>query len=330
MGCTPSKKELEKQTGERPGDGPVDSKHGGKKNGALKKNNEELVRSAKAPVTLTPNGDAQGLRISTLDGLPSDIKFIDADEESLLRASVADVRAADAVAGKTQNAEDRKELEERIECLIETNTQSAPPAKAGGVDPAAEGAKSEDRYYNNKAFEEPDIDPSNPEQQDAALKIQTQYRKHRATEEVQQLREEQAATKIQAGIRGYRDRQRVKKMREDGELTASEAAEEEAALDAAEAAAAAGEDIDLNDPAVADAATKIQAGFRGHKARKEVQEMKTEQAEAPAETKQFDINADDPEVQAAAVKIQASVKGYLTRKEMGKQKEDQAEQPPQE
>lgn len=30
-------------------------------------------------------------------------------------------------------------------------------------------------------------------------------------------------------------------------------------------------DIDLNDPEVADAAMKIQAGFRGFKARKEVQ-----------------------------------------------------------
>lgn len=31
-------------------------------------------------------------------------------------------------------------------------------------------------------------------------------------------------------------------------------------------------DIDLNDPEVQKAATKIQAGFRGHKARKEVKE----------------------------------------------------------
>jgi hypothetical protein len=62
-------------------------------------------------------------------------------------------------------------------------------------------------------FQQPDIDPSNPEQQDAALKIQTQYRKHRATEDVQQLREDQAATKIQAYLRGCRDRQRVKEMR---------------------------------------------------------------------------------------------------------------------
>ncbi len=33
-------------------------------------------------------------------------------------------------------------------------------------------------------------------------------------------------------------------------------------------------DIDLNDPEVAAAATKIQAGFRGHKAREEVKGLK--------------------------------------------------------
>ncbi len=50
----------------------------------------------------------------------------------------------------------------------------------GGVDPAAHGAKQEDRFYNNKSFQKPDIDPSNPEQQDAALRIQTKYRQHHA------------------------------------------------------------------------------------------------------------------------------------------------------
>ena len=33
-------------------------------------------------------------------------------------------------------------------------------------------------------------------------------------------------------------------------------------------------DIDLNDPEVAGAALKIQAGFRGHKSRQKIKEMK--------------------------------------------------------
>ena len=37
-------------------------------------------------------------------------------------------------------------------------------------------------------------------------------------------------------------------------------------------------DIDLTDPEVAAAATKIQAGFKGFKARKEVEELKVRQS----------------------------------------------------
>ena len=48
------------------------------------------------------------------------------------------------------------------------------------MDPAAHGAKQEDRFYNNKSFQKPDVDPSDPSQQDAALKIQTKYRQHHA------------------------------------------------------------------------------------------------------------------------------------------------------
>ena len=48
-----------------------------------------------------------------------------------------------------------------------------------------------------------------------------------------------------------------------GSTTASEATPEEEEVD-----------IDLNDPEVAEAAAKIQAGFKGFKARKEVQELK--------------------------------------------------------
>ena len=50
----------------------------------------------------------------------------------------------------------------------------------GGVDPAAQGAKQEDRYYNNKSFQRPDVDPGDTSHQDAALKIQTKYRQYHA------------------------------------------------------------------------------------------------------------------------------------------------------
>merc|ERR1712154_253600 len=81
-------------------------------------------------------------------------------------------------------------------------------------------------------------------------------------------------------------------------------------------------DIDLNDPDVEQAATKIQAGFKGMKARKEVSVKKNEiqnqkEESLPAEDKaeenkkeeEIDIDLNDPDVEQAATKIQAGFKG---------------------
>ena len=57
------------------------------------------------------------------------------------------------------------------------------------------------------------MDTSDPQQQDAALTIQTKYRQYNAKKVVQGKKEEQAAVKIQSGFRGYQDRQKVKGMR---------------------------------------------------------------------------------------------------------------------
>merc|ERR1712008_329581 len=72
-------------------------------------------------------------------------------------------------------------------------------------------------------------------------------------------------------------------------------------------------DIDMEDPETAAAATKIQAGFKGKQARKEVQEMKAKRDEIEAEKEEvpvnaveeevFDIDMEDPETAAAATKI---------------------------
>lgn len=96
-------------------------------------------------------------------------------------------------------------------------------------------------------------------------------------------------------------------------------------------------DIDLNDPEVEKAATKIQAGFKGFKARKEVKALKTDKdgevaaeseappaegEEAPPASKEevIDIDLNDPEVEKAATKIQAGFKGYKTRKGFSEKK----------
>ncbi|EEC14693.1 conserved hypothetical protein [Ixodes scapularis] len=91
-------------------------------------------------------------------------------------------------------------------------------------------------------------------------------------------------------------------------------------------------DIDLKDPSLNQAASVIQATFRGHRVRKsplhqpkekgmdedqpedqELDAKKFEDAgeELPDEIKDMDLN--DPDLAKAAVKIQATFRGYKTR-----------------
>ncbi|XP_021374264.1 titin-like isoform X3 [Mizuhopecten yessoensis] len=204
-----------------------------------------------------------------------------------------------------------------------------------GHDPAVHGARMEDRFYNNDAFRSPGVDSGDPQQQDAALKIQTEYRRHSAKKEVDDMREEDAATTIQAGVRGHQDRQKVDEIKE-GEARLK-SAEVDINLEDPEVEAAAVKiqagfkgykarkevkeskaeaDLEL-DPNADEAAIKIQAGFRGHKARKEVKAKKEAQEESPEEKKEeVDIDLEDPEVAKAATKIQAGFRGHKTRKEL--------------
>ena len=75
-------------------------------------------------------------------------------------------------------------------------------------------------------------------------------------------------------------------------------------------------DIDLDDPDVAKATTKIQAGFRGMKARKEVGNIKEDEEVCQiliecmeADMAAADIDLDDPDVERATTMIQAGYRG---------------------
>ena len=176
--------------------------------------------------------------------------------------------------------------------------------------------------------EEVDIDLDDPDVANAATKIQAGFRGSQARKEVQEMKQEKlknqdkeketseevdidlddpdvanAATKIQAGFKGHQARKEVQQMKKEKMEQEKEATENE--KEATEEI-----DIDLDDPEVADAATKIQAGFKGSQARKEVQKMKQEKIEQ----------------EQAATKIQASVRGRQARKEVQEKKKLKNEQ----
>uniref|UniRef100_A0A0L8GUS1 Uncharacterized protein n=1 Tax=Octopus bimaculoides TaxID=37653 RepID=A0A0L8GUS1_OCTBM len=73
------------------------------------------------------------------------------------------------------------------------------------------------------------------------------------------------------------------------------------------------ENVLLHDPNVHHAATKIQAQFRGFRAR---QQMKVMKVKANAEKTLPPVDPEDPRAHEAATKIQAMIRGRKARKEM--------------
>merc|ERR1712037_386822 len=164
------------------------------------------------------------------------------------------------------------------------------------------------------------------------------------------------------GFKGHKARKQLKEQKATTDIEEEESAAEEETKakeveEATEDTAAEDDeviDIDLTDPDVEAAATKIQAGFKGHKTRKdmkksqltsnaavpetgpdkvgEVDKEQDENAKDKSEKEEteeevIDIDLNDPEVEAAATKIQAGFKGHKARKEVSKLKEDQTGSP---
>ncbi|XP_065940040.1 cylicin-1 isoform X17 [Magallana gigas] len=109
-------------------------------------------------------------------------------------------------------------------------------------------------------------------------------------------KEDEAATKIQAGFRGHKTRQDLKKQKENQQVKDAK----KSSVNTGKTASKGNQKMSEEDKA----ATKIQAGFRGHQTRKELAQKK--------------VMKEDKELDQAATKIQANFRGHKTRKELKK------------
>jgi len=171
----------------------------------------------------------------------------------------------------------------------------------------------------------------------AATKIQANYRGYRERKQhkrrpkvdpevihyPESIEEYQiAATKIQAGYRGFRDRKNLKK---HSPLTKGNHAEETDSQSGGSCG-----NLHVMDPVDRenDAATKIQANYRGFRTRRDLNRRKsaeTKRTDSPAENVVKEGTIYDDEDDAAAVKIQARYRGYRVRK--NKELQQRAESP---
>lgn len=210
------------------------------------------------------------------------------------------------------------------------------------IDTGKDDAKRGENLEKLQKGEDVDVDLNDPEVQAAATKIQASFRGHKAREDVKQKKEEEAAAlKIQSSFRGHKAREQVKEIKESRSGESVEASPTKEPEKPAEDEV----DIDLNDPEVQGAALKIQASFRGHKARSEVQKLKSsetvadevkdevekekegEVTEAPVteaavtdqlsesapKEEEIDIDLNDPQVEKAATVIQSTFRAHKSR-----------------
>ena len=155
--------------------------------------------------------------------------------------------------------------------------------------------------------EEHDSDEDNWKQNQAAIKIQSGYRGHRARQDVKARRQEElyqkerakredeAAVRIQAAYRGYNTRKAYASRREAKNLVNDLMTNENL-------------ENDLNNTKREQAAVKIQSGYRGYRSRREYN------------TKRQNKEREEEE---AASRIQAGILGYQTRKTVADKKENE-------
>ncbi|KAH9489470.1 hypothetical protein Btru_037730 [Bulinus truncatus] len=215
------------------------------------------------------------------------------------------------------------------------------PKKKMSVDPDKAAAKiqagfkgflvrkeiRQSKQQNRRKSRVPSVDSKDPHLDKAATKIQASFRGHlvRKSSKQQSVGQEdqdmrKAMDNIQSGFKGMKVREEEmmdgEKYDEDVNTSENHTFEPETDQDAGDVIV---DEMHFDDSS-ADAAVKIQAGFRGYRARKHLKEERGDEMteeDRPvdaAETSDLDYNS--PDAEKAATTIQAGFRGFKARKEL--------------
>lgn len=224
------------------------------------------------------------------------------------REELKSLRKENDNTGDEKGSNDQSNKNESNHILKESNMKVDGTFESSNDTKAESHVSAEKEVLKNasKEEEEIDIDLTDPEVQEAAKKIQASFRGQK--------------------FRG-RSKQKSPAQDEDTDSNSQNTDATDIPKDDVK------EDIQVNlqDPELAQAATKIQAGFRGHKTREELKQNKIERDDSlpkvpdksdepiatnPKLSKMSTFDTENMDAQNAAVTIQKNFKGYKTRKEL--------------
>eukprot|EP00794_Sanderia_malayensis_P010942 gene10942-12103_t len=174
----------------------------------------------------------------------------------------------------------------------------------------------------NKGLEQPedalDVDLDDPKYEEAATKIQANFRGHKVREEIKSSK-----SKLSEDIDDKKEDETHELEDEKGEPKQVGGEEQNEEVKGAEKVEETADDQVKEE----EAAIKIQASFRGHVARKEVEAIKSSQnvENDDKEAEKVDEDKGTNDEEKAAVKIQAGYRGFVARKEVNAMKSSQSQ-----